>query len=103
MSMRFLPALTQTPETGDMGEGLDQCTWTLPARQPADPSEIAEAAVYLASAKAVSSTGSPCPWMEDVRPCRNRRLAQRSAEKADVPASSGQHLTHLDALTGLRG
>jgi NAD(P)-dependent dehydrogenase (short-subunit alcohol dehydrogenase family) len=35
-----------------MGEGLEQLAQTLPARRAALPSEIAEAAVYLASDEA---------------------------------------------------
>lgn len=46
------PGPTRTPGTVGMGEGLDQLASTLPAGRPADPSEIAEAAVYLASPEA---------------------------------------------------
>ncbi len=46
------PGPTRTPGTVEMGEGLDQLARTLPAGRPADPAEIAEAAVYLASPEA---------------------------------------------------
>jgi NAD(P)-dependent dehydrogenase (short-subunit alcohol dehydrogenase family) len=46
------PGPTRTPGTAVMGEGLDQLASTLPAGRPAHPSEIAEAAVYLASSEA---------------------------------------------------
>ncbi len=43
------PGPTRTPGTEVLGEALDQSASTLPARRVASPSEIAEAAVYLAS------------------------------------------------------
>jgi NAD(P)-dependent dehydrogenase (short-subunit alcohol dehydrogenase family) len=43
------PGPTRTPGTVEMGEGLEQLAKALPAGRPADPAEIAEAAVYLAS------------------------------------------------------
>ncbi len=46
------PGPTRTPGTVGMGEGLDQLASTLPAGRTADPAEIAEAAVYLASPEA---------------------------------------------------
>lgn len=46
------PGPTRTPGSDVMGEGLDQLASTLPAGRVADPSEIAEAAVYLASSDA---------------------------------------------------
>jgi NAD(P)-dependent dehydrogenase (short-subunit alcohol dehydrogenase family) len=46
------PGPTRTPGTAVLGEALDQLASTLPARRVASPSEIAEAAVYLASNEA---------------------------------------------------
>ena len=46
------PGPTRTPGTAVLGEALDQLASTLPARRAASPSEIAEAAVYLASNEA---------------------------------------------------
>ncbi len=46
------PGPTRTPGTDAMGEALEQLARTLPAGRPADPSEIADAAVYLASSEA---------------------------------------------------
>jgi NAD(P)-dependent dehydrogenase (short-subunit alcohol dehydrogenase family) len=46
------PGPTRTPATVGMGEGLEQLARTTLAGRPADPSEIAEAAVYLASPEA---------------------------------------------------
>lgn len=46
------PGPTRTPGTLEMGEGLDELASTLPAGRPADPAEIAAAAVYLASPEA---------------------------------------------------
>ena len=46
------PGPTRTPGTAEMGEGLEQLARTLPAGRPAEPAEIAEAAVYLASPEA---------------------------------------------------
>ena len=44
-----------------MGEGIDQLAATLPARRAALPSEIAEAAVYLASDEANFVHGATLP------------------------------------------
>jgi NAD(P)-dependent dehydrogenase (short-subunit alcohol dehydrogenase family) len=55
------PGPTRTPGTEGMGEGLDQLTQTLPARRAALPSEIAEAAVYLASDEANFVHGATLP------------------------------------------
>lgn len=46
------PGPTRTPGTAEMGEGVDQLARTLPAGRAAEPWEIAEAAVYLASPQA---------------------------------------------------
>jgi NAD(P)-dependent dehydrogenase (short-subunit alcohol dehydrogenase family) len=46
------PGPTRTLGTTEMGEGVDQLARTLPAGRPAEPWEIAEAAVYLASPQA---------------------------------------------------
>ncbi|GHO90176.1 short-chain dehydrogenase [Reticulibacter mediterranei] len=46
------PGPTRTPGTEVLGEALDKLASTLPARRAASPSEIAEAAVYLASNEA---------------------------------------------------
>jgi NAD(P)-dependent dehydrogenase (short-subunit alcohol dehydrogenase family) len=46
------PGPTRTPGTAEIRDGLEQLARTLPARRVADPSEIAEAAVYLASSEA---------------------------------------------------
>jgi NAD(P)-dependent dehydrogenase (short-subunit alcohol dehydrogenase family) len=46
------PGPTRTPGTAEMGEGVEQLARTLPAGRPAEPWEIAEAAVYLASPQA---------------------------------------------------
>jgi NAD(P)-dependent dehydrogenase (short-subunit alcohol dehydrogenase family) len=55
------PGPTRTPGTESMGEGLDQLAQTLPARRAASPSEIAEAAVYLASDEANFVHGATLP------------------------------------------
>jgi NAD(P)-dependent dehydrogenase (short-subunit alcohol dehydrogenase family) len=46
------------PGTEGMGEGLDQLAAPLPARRAALPSEIAAAAVYLASDEAIFVYGA---------------------------------------------
>ena len=46
------PGPTRTPGTAEMSAGLEQLARTLPAGRPAEPAEIAEAAVYLASPEA---------------------------------------------------
>jgi NAD(P)-dependent dehydrogenase (short-subunit alcohol dehydrogenase family) len=43
------PGPTRTPGTEPMAEGLDQLASTLPLNRPADPDEIAAAAVFLGS------------------------------------------------------
>lgn len=55
------PGPTRTPGTDVMGEGLDQLASTLPAGRVADPSEIAEAAVYLASNESNYVHGATIP------------------------------------------
>jgi NAD(P)-dependent dehydrogenase (short-subunit alcohol dehydrogenase family) len=55
------PGLTRTPGTEDMGEGLDQLAQSTPAGRVARPSEIAEAAVYLASDEANFVHGATLP------------------------------------------
>ena len=55
------PGPTRTPGTAEMGEGLEQLARTLPARRPADPSEIADATVYLASREAEFVHGITLP------------------------------------------
>ena len=55
------PGPVRTPGTEGMGEGLDQLAVTLPARRVADPSEIAAAAVYLASDEANYVHGATLP------------------------------------------
>jgi len=55
------PGPTRTPGSEGMGEGLDQLAQTLPARRVALPSEIAEAAVYLASDEANFVHGATLP------------------------------------------
>jgi NAD(P)-dependent dehydrogenase (short-subunit alcohol dehydrogenase family) len=46
------PGPVRTPGTAGMGEGLDQIATTLPIGRPAEPEEIAKAAVFLASDEA---------------------------------------------------
>ena len=46
------PGPTRTPGTAEMDEGLEQLARALPAGRAAEPWEIAEAAVYLASPEA---------------------------------------------------
>ncbi len=48
----IVPHLVRTPGTGDDAELLDGIAQSLPARRSANPAEIAEAAVYLASSAA---------------------------------------------------
>ncbi|HEX4205650.1 MAG TPA: SDR family oxidoreductase [Ktedonobacteraceae bacterium] len=55
------PGPTRTEGTESMGEGLDQLASTLPARRVASPSEIADAAVYLASDEANFVHGATLP------------------------------------------
>ena len=55
------PGPTRTEGTEALGDGLDQLAGTLPARRAADPSEIAAAAVYLASDDAAFVHGATLP------------------------------------------
>jgi NAD(P)-dependent dehydrogenase (short-subunit alcohol dehydrogenase family) len=55
------PGPTRTPGSAGMGEGLEQLAQTLPAKRAAFPSEIAEAAVYLASDEANFVHGATLP------------------------------------------
>ncbi|MBV9688882.1 MAG: glucose 1-dehydrogenase [Ktedonobacteraceae bacterium] len=55
------PGPTQTPGTESMGEGLDQLVQTLPAKRAAFPSEITEAAVFLASDESNFVHGATLP------------------------------------------
>lgn len=55
------PGPTYTPATEGMGEGLEQLAATLPAQRVAEASEIAAAAVYLASDDANFVHGATLP------------------------------------------
>jgi NAD(P)-dependent dehydrogenase (short-subunit alcohol dehydrogenase family) len=68
------PSPTQTPGTEGMGEGLEQLAQALPVRRAALPSEITEAAVYLASDEANFVHERPLQWMGDVSPSKTCSL-----------------------------
>jgi NAD(P)-dependent dehydrogenase (short-subunit alcohol dehydrogenase family) len=55
------PGPTRTPGTASMGEDLDHLASTLPLGRPADPEEIAEAIVFLASDSASFINGAIVP------------------------------------------
>ena len=55
------PGPTRTPGTEAMGEGLDQLAATLPLGRAADPEEIAQTIVFLASAGATYVNGAVLP------------------------------------------
>jgi len=55
------PGPVRTPGTEGMGDGLDQMAKTLPAGRVAQPWEIAEAAVYLASEESSFVHGAILP------------------------------------------
>jgi NAD(P)-dependent dehydrogenase (short-subunit alcohol dehydrogenase family) len=55
------PGPTRTPGTAGAGDLIDTLAGTLPLRRPADPDEIANAIVYLASDEASFITGAIVP------------------------------------------
>jgi NAD(P)-dependent dehydrogenase (short-subunit alcohol dehydrogenase family) len=55
------PGPTLTPGVAGAGDLIDQLAGTLPLRRPADPGEIADAIVYLASDEASFITGAILP------------------------------------------
>ena len=55
------PGPTRTPGVAEAGDLIDQLAGTLPLRRPADPEEIADAIVYLASDEASFVTGAILP------------------------------------------
>lgn len=55
------PGPTRTPGTEAMGEGFEQIVSTVPIGRAADPSEIAEAIVFLASDRASYLNGAVVP------------------------------------------
>ena len=58
------PGPTRTEGTDAMGEGLEALASQAPAGRPANPDEIAEAIVFLATDRATSSMAQSSPWME---------------------------------------
>jgi NAD(P)-dependent dehydrogenase (short-subunit alcohol dehydrogenase family) len=55
------PGPTRTPGTEPMGEGIDQMASTLPLKRAAEPEEIADVIVFLASDEAGFVTGATVP------------------------------------------
>ena len=55
------PGPTRTPGVAQAGDLIDQLAGTLPLRRPAEPDEIADAIVYLASDEASFITGAILP------------------------------------------